>query len=244
MKNIMTIGISTILAAVLTACPTQAVTTPTPTPEVVQPTPDPLPFGPDTCKNGFVWRDAIQGDHVCVTVDIRTQTASENALISERRSPSGGDYGIDTCKNGFVWRDAFQGDHVCVPGASRNQAATDNAAARDRFVVAHDPPIVSLAYGIDTCQNGYVWRETVTNDHVCVSPQRRDDVATENSLAVSRRSPTGGAFGPDTCKNGFVWREASPTDHVCVVGDSRTLVAQENGLARDRFVIAHNPVAF
>ena len=175
-----------------------------------------------------------------MTVAIRTQTANENTLISERRSPSGGDFGIDTCQNGYVWREAFKGDNVCVPGASRSQAATDNAAARDRFVVAHNPPIVSLAFGIDTCQNGYVWRETVTNDHVCVSLQRRDDVATENSLAASRRSPKGG----DTCLKGFIWREASPTDHVCVFGDSRTTVAQENSLARDRFVIAHNPVAF
>ena len=27
---------------------------------------DDLPYGPDTCKQGYVWRDAIPGDHVCV----------------------------------------------------------------------------------------------------------------------------------------------------------------------------------
>jgi hypothetical protein len=203
-----------------------------------------LAYGIDTCKNGYVWRDAIPDDRVCVTGTRRSAVAAENALATDRRSPTGGAYGLDTCKNGFVWREAFQGDNVCVPGTSRDLSVTENNAARGLFVIAHTPPKVSLAYGLDTCKNSFVWRETVPNDHVCVSGARRDAVATENALAADRRSPTGGAFGPDTCLNGFVWREASSTDHVCVPGDSRTLVAQENGLARDRFVIAHDPIAF
>jgi hypothetical protein len=203
-----------------------------------------LAYGLDTCKFGYVWREVIPEDHVCVTGVIRTQTALENTLITERRSTTDRTYGLDTCVYGYVWREAFQGDNVCVLGTSRDQAATDNATARSRFVLEHDPLAASLPYGVDTCKMGYVWRETVSNDHVCVSGTRRTEVAAENALANDRRSPTGGAYGPDTCLVGFVWREASSTDHVCVLGDSRTLVAQENTLASERFVLPHIPLAF
>jgi len=36
-------------------------------------------FGRDTCLQGYVWRDAFPGDHVCVTVTTRTQTAHDNS---------------------------------------------------------------------------------------------------------------------------------------------------------------------
>jgi hypothetical protein len=94
-----------------------------------------LPYGPDTCKQGFVWREAQPSDHICVTPQTRTQTAQENSLAATRRDPNGGAYGPDTCLQGFVWREAFSGDHVCVPPASRDQAASDNAAAASRRVV-------------------------------------------------------------------------------------------------------------
>src|SRR5947199_3148339 len=64
-------------------------------------------------------------------------------------------------------------------------------------------------FGPDTCLEGWVWREAVTNDHVCVTPAIRTAAATDNSLAASRRNPNGGPFGPDTCLQGYVWREAT-----------------------------------
>jgi len=36
------------------------------------------PYGPDTCKPGWVWREAFAGDVACVTVATRTRTAAEN----------------------------------------------------------------------------------------------------------------------------------------------------------------------
>jgi hypothetical protein len=93
---------------------------------------EPLPYGPDTCVQGYVWREARPGDTVCVTPPIRDATAQENASASQNREPSGGPYGPDTCKQGFVWREAFAGDHVCVSPGSRTQAANDNAAAASR----------------------------------------------------------------------------------------------------------------
>jgi hypothetical protein len=88
--------------------------------------------GPDTCLNGYVWRQANPTDHVCVTPAIRTQTAADNAQAASRRNPAGGASGPDTCLQGFVWRAAFAGDHVCVTPATRAQAAADNAAAGGR----------------------------------------------------------------------------------------------------------------
>jgi len=93
---------------------------------------NPLPYGPDTCKQGYVWREANPNDHVCVIPTIRAQTAEDNRLAPMRRSPVGGPYGPDTCLQGYVWRDAFPNDHVCVMGQTRTQAAVDNAQAASR----------------------------------------------------------------------------------------------------------------
>jgi hypothetical protein len=94
---------------------------------------DPRPR-PDTCKQGFVWREARPQDHVCVTPQTRSQAARDNQLAPSRRNPNGGPYGSDTCKDGFVWRDAFSGDHVCVTPQTRAQAAEDNRLAASRRV--------------------------------------------------------------------------------------------------------------
>lgn len=89
-------------------------------------------FGPDTCLNGFVWREALPTDHVCVTPAVRTQTRQDNSLAASRRSPSGGPFGPDTCLSGFVWREAYSGDRVCVTPATRDQARSDNFRAAER----------------------------------------------------------------------------------------------------------------
>jgi hypothetical protein len=92
-------------------------------------------YGSDTCLQGYVWRDAFSGDHVCVTPETRAQAASDNSQASARRNPSGGTYGPDTCLQGYVWRDAFSGDHVCVTPETRAQAASDNSQASARRII-------------------------------------------------------------------------------------------------------------
>lgn len=82
--------------------------------------------GAGTCIQGFVWREAVPNDHVCVTPQVRQQTASDNGQAASRRSPNGGPFGPDTCRAGFVWREAFAGDHVCVAAQTRSRAAQDN----------------------------------------------------------------------------------------------------------------------
>ena len=82
---------------------------------------------PDTCKSGYVWRDARPGDHVCVTPATRSQAQYDNSQAANRIASYGGDHGSTTCKNGYVWREAFEGDHVCVTPGTRSQAQYDNA---------------------------------------------------------------------------------------------------------------------
>jgi hypothetical protein len=87
---------------------------------------DPYAYGPDTCAQGYVWREAFDVDHVCVTPAVRSQTARENATAAQRRDASSSDVPVP-CLQGFVFREAFNGDYVCVTPASRAQAAQDNA---------------------------------------------------------------------------------------------------------------------
>ena len=96
----------------------------TPPPPAPPPAP-PLPYGPDTCQMGYVWRDAIPGDHVCVNPASRTQAASENASAGAHVNPTG-PYGPNTCIMGFVWREAYAGDVVCVTPARRTAVHQEN----------------------------------------------------------------------------------------------------------------------
>src|SRR5215475_10343251 len=84
------------------------------------------------CIQGYVWREATQGDKVCVTPPIRQQAWNDNAQTDARRAPGGGAYGFETCKQGFVWREATQNDHVCVTPQTRDQARYDNSQAARR----------------------------------------------------------------------------------------------------------------
>jgi len=93
---------------------------------------DDCTYGPDTCKQGYVWREADARDTVCVTPEVREQTRNDNQLANSRREPNGGLYGPNTCKQGYVWREAFNGDVVCVTPATRTQAKRDNRLAATR----------------------------------------------------------------------------------------------------------------
>ncbi len=56
--------------------------------DIPPPPPKVCPFGADQCLQGFVWREAFPGDHVCVSGATRTQTANDNAQAAARRDPS------------------------------------------------------------------------------------------------------------------------------------------------------------
>ena len=120
-------------------------------------------YGPETCKAGFVWREATgPNDHVCVLPATRAQAAQDNSQAAARRQGSG-PYGPDTCVPGYVWREAVgPQDHVCVTSATRTQAAEDNAAAASRFL---NPPVLwdVLTQHNDASRSGAQLHETTLN---------------------------------------------------------------------------------
>jgi hypothetical protein len=89
---------------------------------------DDFAYGPDTCRTGYVWREAQPFDHVCVRPSSRTTAARENVLAWSRIDPAGA-YGPFSCIAGLVWREAFPGDAVCVTPARRSAVARENAEA-------------------------------------------------------------------------------------------------------------------
>jgi hypothetical protein len=85
---------------------------------------------PNRCAQGFVWREAREGDLVCVPPESRSRAAAENS-----RSASlwvSGAYGPHTCASGFVWREAFSGDTVCVTPEVRDLVRSENSLADSR----------------------------------------------------------------------------------------------------------------
>ncbi len=97
-------------------------------------------------------------------------------------------------------------------------------------------PPLPKPYGVDTCNQGYVWREAQPNDRVCVTPAVRTQTRNENNSAAERREPNGGAYGPNTCKQGYVWRDATTNDPICVTPQVRAQAAEDNKRAGERRV--------
>jgi hypothetical protein len=138
---------------------------------------DPQPFGPDTCAQGYVWREAIPSDHVCVTPDVRTRTQQENTAAPGLRDPNGA-YGSNSCKQGYAWRNAFNGDAVCVTPNIRDEVAAENAAASSH--VAQQQPAQQPAQ-----QSTMVWRATGHGDTYNIVIDNGKNVQTLNAKAVT-----------------------------------------------------------
>lgn len=85
------------------------------------------------CIDGYVWRQAYPGDHVCVTQETYLKTQQDNQLGPSRRQRGGGAYGPDTCETGFVWREALKGDLICVTPETRAQVIRDNSQTSARI---------------------------------------------------------------------------------------------------------------
>lgn len=127
-ENGVSIQVDSISASGGTGTPSTIQATVTVTTDIAVP----FVYGPNTCKKGYVWREADQRDWVCVTPRVRAMTRYDNTQAEARRDPNGGAYGPDTCLYGFVWREAYPNDHVCVTGDVRAQARADNQRASKR----------------------------------------------------------------------------------------------------------------
>jgi len=83
------------------------------------------------------------------------------------------------------------------------------------------------------CSQGYVWRQANPADHVCVTPQARQQTADDNAAAAARtdQAPIERGSGPRLCLTGFVWRMAYAEDYVCVTPQARSIAAAQNPAA-------------
>jgi hypothetical protein len=78
-----------------------------------------------------------------------------------------------------------------------------------------------------TCVEGFVWRQADANDHLCVSTERRAQVASDNAAGPSHIAPALPSRPAGTCDHGLVWREIDATDHVCVSPEAKGLALKE-----------------
>jgi hypothetical protein len=165
----------------------------------------------DTCRQGFVWREAFQGDYVCVTPETRAQAAQDNSQASARRQPGGGASGPDTCLQGYVWREARPNDLVCVTPETRAQAASDNAQASARRAVSAPAP--APAAGQDNSSAEGRFFALIVNGspnllinydgtHLFVRGFRRTVRAAGAPSGYVRNVPPGTAAWPDRPLNG------------------------------------------
>jgi len=88
------------------------------------------------CLPGYVWRDARDGDGVCVTPAERDRVHAQNANAANTHVPGG-----NGCLTGYVWRDAWDGDGVCVTPYERDQAHRQNAEAASHSLSAAPVPV-------------------------------------------------------------------------------------------------------
>ncbi|WP_157744918.1 RICIN domain-containing protein [Micromonospora coxensis] len=91
------------------------------------------PFGPSTCAQGFVWREARPDDHVCVDPKMRQFVRLDNRNPNQFRNPADQTFGPDTCQQGFVWREATPEDHLCVAPQVRETHKRLNESASNRW---------------------------------------------------------------------------------------------------------------
>jgi hypothetical protein len=73
------------------------------------------------CKAGYVPREAVSGDNVCVTPAEHEQALTDNRTENKRHQRDS-----DRCIPGYVWREAQSGDHVCVTHEVREQTKQEN----------------------------------------------------------------------------------------------------------------------
>jgi hypothetical protein len=92
-----------------------------------------LAESPRPCLPGFVWRQAVAMDYVCVTPQTRAQAAADDKAMKQRTASNG------TCIQGYVWRMTVPLDHVCVTPETRDQAQRDNAAMNQRVASQRAP---------------------------------------------------------------------------------------------------------
>jgi len=156
------------------------------------------------------WRVIVAGGggHYIYQLSASCRTIQANAnndsyvtatlLINLSQCAMGAD--IQNLRGTLLCQPLAPGQQPVVPQGNPKQVAAAQAAS---------------APAKGTCKPGYVWREANPEDHVCVTPQQRQQVVNDNA-AASQHTESGGRVKipgtpPAACLQGYVWRqERSP----------------------------------
>jgi hypothetical protein len=124
-----------------------------------------------TCIAGYVWRTVRPDDLVCVKPNVRARVRADNKRAAERRINNKVDLAALSRCNRL--------GGLSVDPKKKKAPTPEQRACRAK------------AYKIP-CKPGYVWREAVTDDYVCVTPQVRQQARDDNRQARKRRVDYGG----------------------------------------------------
>jgi len=118
---------------------------------------------PPRCCPPYVWRNAFQGDYVCVTTGEQTQAAADTSAAKSNYSSDYTDYAFvpnvpyGVCKTSLTavgmalqYRQAYMGDYVCVSPTQQTQVATDNSSLPSR-ICPPPPPRGPCPHGPTSC---------------------------------------------------------------------------------------------
>lgn len=154
---------------------------------------DPLPYGPDTCANGYVWREARPGDTVCVTPAMRSTIAQQNGNAGANKDPSQA-YGPESCSQGYVWRQAFDGDTICVTPGFRTTVLADNAAAVSRKASGESQQGAAPQAGVVSLKISGIGTANTIDVYDPTAEARRYDVALPYVRSVSSSPKSGDLY--------------------------------------------------
>jgi Fibronectin type III domain len=119
-------------------------------------------------------------------------SAYVSAVTLATGSAPGGTARPDACVSGYVWRQVTPRDHVCVTPSVRAQVRADNKLAPQRRVqtkrrLGECPRGTACNVAKSPCKPGFVWREAVPGDYVCVPAATRAQARADNGMANTRR---------------------------------------------------------
>jgi len=92
----------------------------------------------------------------------------------------------DKCQPGYVYRRVVPDDKVCVLPSSAAQVLQDNAASTQSSRKPNPP---GGPYGVNTCLQGFVWRDAYDGDQICVTGETRTRTKQENDEAALHSAP-------------------------------------------------------
>lgn len=90
------------------------------------------------------------------------------------------------CQAGYVYRLVTPTDRVCVAPASAKQVIDDNAEITQ---LKRKPNPPGGPYGMNTCLQGFVWRDAYNGDQICVTVETRSRTSEENAEATTHSVP-------------------------------------------------------